>query len=131
MAEAIATERHGADDIEFASAGTSGLTGREMTAEAVHALNEIGIVAAPHVSLPLDAHLVNAAEHIFVMEPDHLRWITTRWPQSRARVELLDPTGRAVADPFGDSAAAYRAARDHIARAVAERAVDWRGDAGQ
>ena len=131
MAEAIARERHGADGTEFVSAGTVGLADRPMTVEAVDALGEIGIASDPHAAAPLDADLVAAADHIYVMEAHHAQWITTRWPESWARVQLLDPSGRAVHDPFGSPPAAYRAARDHIVRALAARAGDWRRDAAQ
>lgn len=131
MAEAIARERHGADGTEFASAGTLSLAGRPMTVEAVDALTEIGIESDPHVATPLDAGLVAAADHIYVMEAHHEKWITTRWPESVSRVELLDVSGRGVDDPFGDTPAAYRAACDHIVRALADRAGDWRRDEAQ
>ena len=101
MAEAIARERHGADGREFVSAGTVGLADRPMTVEAVDALAKIGIAPDPHAAAPLDAELVAAADHIYVMEAHHGQWIASRWPESWTRVQLLDPSGRAVQDPFG------------------------------
>ena len=42
-------------------------------------------------------------------------------PEHAAKIELLDPKGRAIEDPVGGSAEVYREAARHIHEALGER----------
>jgi len=46
------------------------------------------------------------------------------------RVQLLDPAGEDIADPYGGDLDAYRTARDQIRTAVKERLEQWRPAGG-
>ncbi len=125
MAEAMARTAHAGRGLTFASAGTFGLNGHAMTPRAATALGEIGIGDEGHGSKQVDADLVAAADIVYVMEPQHMWWLVDRWPDAAGKIHLLDPEGRSVADPYGGSLETYRASRDHIGAALAERARDW------
>ena len=125
MAEAIARERHGEPGLLFASAGTLGIPGRDMTTDAARALAEIDVPAHSGESQALDAELIHEADVIYTMEPHHSFWIINRWPEAEAKVHLLDAAGTPVEDPYGFPLAEYRRARDAIVAALEERAFEW------
>ena len=125
MAEAVARDRHGSPDLTFASAGTFGVAGSDMSPDAARALAEIGVRTEVGVSQSLDTDLIDAADLVYAMEPLHLFWIINRWPEAEGKVQLLDPAGSSIDDPYGFPLAEYRRARDAIVDAIEERAAEW------
>lgn len=121
MAELIARHRHGTTHT-FDSSGTWAMTGWGMTDLAAEALSEIGIEDDGHVARPfLDAAAARLPDAIFVMTADHRREVLRSRPDLADRVELLDPEGRDITDPYGGSLDDYRRARDLIAAALEAR----------
>ncbi len=106
------------------SAGTAGGGGAPMSAEAVQALRSAGIETKPHDSRPLTSRLVNAADVIFVMTPEHLEAVLAIDPSAAGRAHLLDPTGAGILDPIGAPQEQYNETaaeiRQHIERRVTE-----------
>jgi protein-tyrosine-phosphatase len=47
-------------------------------------------------------------------------------PSLGSKVELLDPAGGDIADPYGGSSDDYRRSRDQIAAALSRRFGEWR-----
>jgi protein-tyrosine-phosphatase len=129
MAEAIARRLLDAEaGHEVASAGLHALDGAAATREVDAVLAEIGLDAGHHVARSLTPGMVAAADRIYVMTGRQRRELGLRHPEAAAKVELLDPSGAEVADPYARSTAAYRRCRDHIRAAVDDRVAEWRGD---
>lgn len=124
MAEAIARDRLGTA-ATVASAGTRGLTGRQATPEAVTAAREAGVDLSGHSARRLDAAMLDAADHVYVMTRSHLEDIRSAFGDVPAHVELLHPDGYDIVDPYGEPLTAYRQARDRIEEAITARVPEW------
>jgi protein-tyrosine-phosphatase len=123
MAEGIARDLVGDGDVEFASAGTHAIEGMSSTGYSVRAAAEIGIDIGGHTTRALTGELVDAAERIYGVTAEHVALVADRYPE--ARVELLDPEGRDIEDPYGMELDFYRAIRNRIVDAVAARRQEW------
>ncbi len=106
------------------SAGTSAYPGAPASTGTLEELARRGIDAQNHLSRPLTAELVQRAERIFVMAPEHRTAVLDLVPGASGRVALLDPAG-AVADPIGGGPEQYRNAASHIERAIAARVKEF------
>lgn len=121
MAEAIARDlekRHGTG-VEFSSAGTRAIVGSGATPEAEAAIAELGLVLRWHKARQLSPDVASEANLLVALNDEHLGYVERHFPE--AAVELL---GR-IPDPYGLDGATYRAVRDQIATAVAERSGAW------
>ncbi len=125
MAEAIARHAHAVGRWEFSSAGIATVAGRPPTPEALTALAELGIDGSGLRSKHLDDERVRTADRLYAMEPSHVEWVRRRWPEAAERVDLLDPAGAPIYDPYGLPYAAYVETRDRIVAALAGRASEW------
>ncbi len=85
---------------------------------------EIGIDLSGHRALPVDASIVAAADAVYCATRDHVAEIH-RIAGSGATVELLDPHGRDIDDPYGLDLAAYRRTRDEVVAAIDARLAGW------
>ncbi|HYF15860.1 MAG TPA: Sua5/YciO/YrdC/YwlC family protein [Phycisphaerales bacterium] len=129
MATAIARHyfsRHGAALVptRVESAGVSAYDGDAMTPDAAEALRALRVDPGRHRSRPLTRAMIDEADHIFVMTKAHAKRITDVAPEAAGKVEVLDPSGRDVADPMGGSANDYHAAAEQIAEHVKRRLTD-------
>ena len=101
-----------------ASAGTIALSGSPATPEAVAVMAEIGIDLTEHTATDVWAlDLADAA--VFALAAGHVAELERRRPG--ASVQLLDPQGRSIPDPYGMEIDAYRHVRDLIVAAVTAR----------
>jgi protein-tyrosine phosphatase len=125
MAEAIANTL-GLADYTFLSAGTAPMTGHPASPEAVLAAADVGADLSGHRARGLDELRAAEPNVVLTMEPQHSSEVIRRFPEWEGRVQLLDPEARAIADPYGRSAAEYRTARDHIVSALQHHADRWR-----
>ena len=106
---------------EGSSAGTGAGHGRAATEEAEVAVKAYGADLSRHASQPVSLAMVEEADRVFVMTPRHKRALEEYMPEHAAKIELLDPKGRAVEDPVGGSAEVYRESARHIREALVER----------
>jgi protein-tyrosine phosphatase len=133
MAEGIARERLAAQgaDAEVASAGTHALVGEGAAPSAVVAAQEAGALIIEHRGAKLTAEMLASYDHVYVMTDNHLAAIEREFGEVPPNVELLDPSGVGIADPYGQPPAAYRRVRDRIVEAVDERLGDWVAEAAR
>jgi protein-tyrosine-phosphatase len=128
MAEGIARSRAaGASEVSFTSAGLYALDGAPAAPNAVEAAGEIGVDVGSHRARSITRAIAERADVIYVMASSHRDALLTMEPALGDKVELLDPEGQDIADPYGSDIEAYRRARDHIVRAVESRMEAWQG----
>ncbi len=123
FAEALA--RHLSPDprFEFASAGTFAIDGAPATRAGITVATRLGAAMANHRATPLTGAVVTHADRVYGMEDDHVSAVLALDPG--ARVELLDPAGAPVADPYGGSSTEYQASFLHIRQALLQRLNEW------
>ena len=90
------------------SAGVAALPGDEATREAVDVAAELGADLSEHVSQPLSADMVTAADFLLTMTRGHQAAVAMRFGRNGPEPRLLDPSGEDIADPVGADAHVYR-----------------------
>jgi protein-tyrosine phosphatase len=123
LAERLGVERSALEAAGFTvrSAGTSAASGGYAADQAVQVMSERGIDLEAHRSKPLTPALVDEAEVIYVMSTSHAHTIEEWFPESSAKVRLLDPEG--VPDPVGQSVERYRETADLLDERITQ-AID-------
>ncbi len=125
MAEYLARAVSDDDGLRFISAGISAPVGAPASSGAVLAMAEVGIDLSDHLASEV-WEIGPGADRIIVLSREHLVAMRRAWPERADSMLMLRPDGRSIADPYGLDTAAYRAARDEIAEAVAARtATGW------
>ncbi|NLX06756.1 MAG: threonylcarbamoyl-AMP synthase [Phycisphaerae bacterium] len=106
--------------ISVVSAGTMGMSGFPASPEAVEAMRGMGADISHHRSRPLVPELVNRADAVFAMTPDHVEFVSGLVPGARDRVELVEKD-QGVSDPLGQPPAAYVACAQRLEDAIRDR----------
>ncbi len=106
------------------SAGTAAGTGNAATPESVAEGRRLGVDLSGHRSSPVTPTLVGRSHRVFTAEASHRRAILEFVPEAARRVDLLDPAGRDLADPFGRGADAYGRMASLAAEAVRRRSEE-------
>jgi tRNA threonylcarbamoyl adenosine modification protein (Sua5/YciO/YrdC/YwlC family) len=106
------------------SAGTAALPGGHASPGSIGELARRGIDASPHRSQPLTVELIQRAERIYVMSPEHRNAVLDLVPGAAGRVELLDPDAP-VLDPIGAGPEVYERCAAHIERLVQTRLMEF------
>lgn len=136
MAAAFATDllarRAGVDAADLVesgfrvgSAGTGCMRGSPATHEAVDAARRYNCDLTAHRSRPLTPSLLEDADEIYVMTPEHRASILEFAADAGDRIRLLDRGGKAIPDPYGQGPAAYEKSAARIHRAIEERLDDF------
>ena len=99
---------HGWGPLEIASAGLAAAPGEQASAQAIHAMAELGLDLQSHRSQPISASLVESSDLILVMTEGHRNALLNRWPQLADKIDLLSHGQGEVSDPFGGSLATYQ-----------------------
>lgn len=146
MAEALLKRRlAGAslpEPVQVASAGTCASKGAPASDEALTVLLERGIDGRAHRASQLTRELIDAADLILTMKPEHKAHVLSLQPQAVPRVFSLwefaaGEDARGVSDPFGQSLEVYRATRDELEELIAKTAgrlpefFGWNREGGQ
>ncbi|MBT8202122.1 MAG: low molecular weight phosphatase family protein [Acidimicrobiia bacterium] len=118
MAEEVA-RRLGPGTMVFSSAGTHAIPGNPATAAGVQVAAELGFDLSSHRATQLTGTVVAGADLILAMEEHHAA--AARRFAPHATVELLDPAGAGIDDPYGGTAADYRSSYEAIVDAVRAR----------
>lgn len=127
MAEGLARAKLGPEaEAAFASAGLYALDGAPATDHAVRVAAEVGVDLGAHRARSVDRDMLQTADRIYVMARSQADALARLGNAGIDRVELLDPAGEEIPDPYGGDLAAYRRARDRIAAAVDARREEWR-----
>jgi protein-tyrosine-phosphatase len=111
-------------EIVVESAGTHPLEGAAASQTAIEISSERGIDLRGHVARPLSARLVERADLILTMEPEHGQRMAERFPGANGKTHLLttyadpggDPLG--VPDPYGADRETYEEAFGLIERSL-------------
>jgi protein-tyrosine phosphatase len=103
------------------SAGTGAGHGGAASEEAEQVVRAYGADLSRHESRPVSVAMVEEADRVYVMTPRHRKVLVEWMPEHAGKIELLDPSGRAVEDPVGGSAEVYRASAKHIQEALEAR----------
>jgi protein-tyrosine-phosphatase len=98
MAAAIARSRgaaRGAADVHVESAGTAAATGDPAMPEAIAAARRHGVALEDHRTKALTRELVESADHVLVMKPEHAQRVQELVPAALVTcLEIEDPIGR-------------------------------------
>lgn len=108
--------------VRLKSAGLAAFPGTAPTEAAVDALKELGLDISGHRAADVTPELVQDADRVFVMTARHRESLRQMVPECAAHIELLDPNGRDIEDPFGSDVKVYRECADRI-RACLERRI--------
>ena len=109
---------------EVVSAGTLGFSGSEASAGAIEEMARRDIDIGAHRSQPLTVELIQQAERIYVMSPEHRSVTLDLVPAAAGRIELLDVKGPVV-DPIGGGADEYQRCARHLERLVEKRLKEF------
>jgi len=127
----LLARRLGVEDAELesrgfrvASAGTTASDGAGPLDESVTVMRELEIDIARHRSRPVTPRLVEDADRVFTMTRRHRDTILEFVPTC-PHVELLDPAGRDIEDPFGSSVAVYRECARRIRECLEKRLEEF------
>ena len=134
MAETLARDllarRLEADPAAFGftvgSAGVSAGNGAPASEQAVEVMAARGLDLGGHGSRTARADLVAGADHVYCLTSAHRDLLVHALPPGAAEhVELLDPDGRDVPDPFGAPVPVYAACAEAMLEMLEHRADDW------
>lgn len=102
------------------SAGTLGIEGQPAASFAIEAVRELGLDLSRHLSKGISEGLVDAADYILAMAPDHVREIRRRHPRAAEKTvplwEFTTREGRLarIADPIGRPLETYLLCREDL-----------------
>jgi len=108
------------------SAGTFASTGGPTSSDAQTALSLMNIEFAGHKSQALTEDLINKADHVFVMTPEHAEFARQIAAQAEQKVQLL-AEGQAILDPLGRGLEEYKKCAHNIHKAIEDRLQDMFG----
>jgi len=111
------------------SAGTLGMEGADPSKEVIHLLSKEGIDPGPYMSKGLSKEMIEWADLILVMAPEHKLAVLNLVPSSESKIRYLgefNPETREmiIPDPIGRSLAFYRSAFSVIKRSI-EELIKW------
>lgn len=131
LASALGVDREdlGRFGFEVSSAGVFASSGAPAAEQAIAVLGGRGIDLSRHVAAPVIDRAVLAADRVYCLTESHRDALLSALPPGRAaHVELLDPDGADVPDPFGRPIDVYaETARTLEAMIEARLAADWVG----
>lgn len=111
---------------EVRSAGVYAGPGAPASENAVTAMADRGIDLTGHSSRPAIDREVQGFDRVYCLTRSHRDALLSVLPPGAAsRVELIDPDGRDVPDPFGGPLEIYRATADVIEEFVRRRTPEW------
>lgn len=108
------------------SVGIAAGGGQPVASHAVEACAARGIDISTHTSRPATQALLTELDEVYGLTHSHVDALRQALPpQTAVRIELLDPEGRDIPDPFGGSREDYERCCDHIVAAIERRLADW------
>ena len=104
----------------IASAGTFAMSGGAISEHSYTVGQEMGLDLSKHRSKHVDEALQEPWDLILGMGPNHLGGLPKQFD-----VDLFDPSGQPVPDPFGGELQHYQIMRDHLIEAARHRLALW------
>ena len=124
--EAIGDAEEGRFGFEVRSAGVYAGPGAPASDNSVAAMADRGIDLTGHASRPVIDREVQEFDRVYCLTHSHRDALLSVLPPGAAgRVELIDPDGHDVPDPFGGPLKIYRATADVIEDFVRRRTPEW------
>lgn len=105
------------------SAGAHAGKGQPASGAALEALDEMGLDLSEHRARPVDETLLRGVDMVLGMTGSHVAIASRLAGEDGPPVELFDPDGREVQDPFGGSLAEYRRVAATLRKMAGERAT--------
>ena len=119
-------ERLGEFGFELRSMGVLAGVGSAASPHAVEVMRESGVDLAGHRSTPATLEDVLAQDRVYCLTASHEDALRGTLPPGRAaHVELLDPDGGDVPDPFGGTREDYQRAAERIGEMIERRLDEW------
>ena len=127
MAEALLRKflsREGRKDVLVQSAGTHAFMGSPSPAEAIKVAEVAGVDLSRHRSRPLSRELVDWADRIVIMGPEHRDFIEMTFPDALGKVDEMaafkpgGKSGDTMKDPQGQTAFFYRQYFGELTQAI-------------
>ncbi len=127
LARRLGVEDHELESrgIRLMSAGTGTAPGSPPFEALVEAMRGMGLDLSGHRSRSATASMVEEADRVFVMTRRHKEQLDALVPECASHVELLDPEGRDVEDPFGGDVETYRECAGRIRAALEKRMAEF------
>ncbi|MCK6459113.1 MAG: threonylcarbamoyl-AMP synthase [Planctomycetes bacterium] len=111
----------------FASFGTMAMVDKPATQEAVEVGREHGVDLSLHRSRIFSPRLLASARRVYCLARNHLEFLRPYFADRPHALDLLDPKGREIHDPYGRPLKVYRKVGAQIERAVGKRADELLG----
>ncbi len=110
--------------VRSAGAFTSG--GMPATPEAVTAVESLGYSMGAHQSSVLTREMITQADEIYGLTASHVAAIRAIDPNAGSKIMLLDPDGRDVPDPIGQSQSVYDQTAKRLRELIERRLSEHR-----
>ncbi len=108
----------------FLSAGIIAVDGITVTPEADTAGQEVGVDLRDHRSRRVSAGVLAETTCAYGMDRGHIEFLTSSFRERPDDLQLLDPDGGDIRDPYGKSLRMYRRVAKKIQQACARRAAE-------
>jgi tRNA threonylcarbamoyl adenosine modification protein (Sua5/YciO/YrdC/YwlC family) len=105
----------------FGSFGTMAMVDKPATEESAVVGREHGVDLSAHRSRVFSPRLLASARRVYCLARHHVDFLVPYFAKRPSDLELLDPRGREIHDPYGRSLKVYRRVGEQIARAVEKR----------
>lgn len=123
---ALGTENETTFGFEVASAGVYAGLGAPASENSVQAMRDRDIDLSHHSSRPAIDREVAEYDRVYCLTESHRSALLGLLPPSAGdRIQLLDPGGRDVPDPFGGPLTVYRKTADVIEAFIEARMAEW------
>lgn len=109
------------------SFGTMAVPGYPATDHSATCAADLGLDLSAHRSRPFSIGLLKRASRVYCMSNGHLEFLRPYFEGREDDLQLLDPDGKEIRDPYHKPLKAYRRATELIAKAVEARADEILG----
>ena len=123
----VPVEQLEAAGVRVRSAGVMTGGASPATAQAVEAMQQIGVDLTQHTSSMLTEDLIQDADAIYTMTDSHRQAVLMHSPTAKDKTHRLDPAGDII-DPFGSPVQVYIQTAEMIRLALAQRLAERYGD---
>jgi protein-tyrosine phosphatase len=111
---------------EVHSMGVFARPGDPASKNAIAVMRDAGVNLTKHQSRAALAEDVQGYDRIYCMTRNHLEALAMSLPPGRDKnLQLLDPSGKDIADPMGGDRAQYRRAAEQIQACIEIHSADW------
>ena len=110
----------------FQSCGVSAVAGAPASANSWEVMQQRGLDLSSHSSSPPFAQELRDCDHVYCLTRSHFHQLADLLPPDlESRLQLLDPAGEDVPDPFGGPISVYLRCAAYIEDCLRARLADW------